>query len=128
MPDMSSSAGQSSSGYDQSGSSQSSQQTQQTQSNQHGQQSQGTATPDACDVRHAGTPADGNTFLNGPPPGGGAGTAAAGATAAAGGSGEPRPLPAPAPTGTRTGARTRPAARRTRHPTAAWGVVRWPCG
>jgi predicted heme/steroid binding protein len=68
MPDMSSSAGQSSSGYDQSGSSQSSQSTQQTQSNQHGQQSQATASQTPAPSATQAPPADGNTFLNGPPP------------------------------------------------------------
>jgi predicted heme/steroid binding protein len=69
MPDMSSSAGQGSSGYDQSGSSQSSQSTQQTQSNQHGQQSQGTATQTPATSATQAPGPDGNTFLNGPPPG-----------------------------------------------------------
>ena len=50
------------------GSSQSSQSTQQTQSNQHGQQSQGTASQTPATSATQAPPADGNTFLNGPPP------------------------------------------------------------
>jgi predicted heme/steroid binding protein len=71
LPDTSSSAGQSSSSYDQSDSSssnQSSQSTQSTQSNQHGQQTQNTATQTPSTSATQAPPADGNTFLNGPPP------------------------------------------------------------
>ncbi len=72
LPDSSSSsAGQSSSSYDQSGSgssNQSSQSTQSTQSNQHGQQTQNTATQTPSTAASP-APAAGNTFLNGPPPG-----------------------------------------------------------
>jgi len=71
LPDTSSSAGQSSSSYDQSGSgssNQSSQSTQSTQSNQHGQQTQNTATQTPSTAASP-APAPGNTFLNGPPPG-----------------------------------------------------------
>ena len=72
LPDSSSSsAGQSSSSYDQSGSgssNQSSQSTQSTQSNQHGQQTQNTATQTPSTAASP-APAPGNTFLNGPPPG-----------------------------------------------------------
>jgi predicted heme/steroid binding protein len=70
MPDMSASS-QSSSGYDQSGSSQSgqsSQSTQQTQANQHGQQTPGTAAQTPATPATDAPPADGNTFMNGPPP------------------------------------------------------------
>src|SRR4051812_2026952 len=70
MPDMSASS-QSSSGYDQSGSrqsSQSSQSTQQTQANQHGQQAPGTAAQTPATPATDAPPADGNTFMNGPPP------------------------------------------------------------
>ncbi|WNG92708.1 septum formation family protein [Mycobacterium sp. ITM-2016-00318] len=69
MPDTSSSAGQSSSSYDQSGSgssNQSSQSTQSTQSTQHGQQSQNTATQTPPSPAPA---PPGNTFLNEAPPG-----------------------------------------------------------
>lgn len=62
MPDTSSSVGQSSSAYDQSGSGQ------QTQSNQHGQQTQITASQSPSSSA-APAPVAGNTFLNGPPPG-----------------------------------------------------------
>ena len=71
MPDMSASS-QSSSGYDQSGSSQSgqsSQSTQQTQANQHGQQTPGTAAQTPASPAADAPPADGNTYMNGPPPG-----------------------------------------------------------
>ena len=71
MPDMSASS-QSSSGYDQSGSSQSgqsSQSTQQTQANQHGQQTPGTAAQTPASPAPDAPPADGNTYMNGPPPG-----------------------------------------------------------
>jgi predicted heme/steroid binding protein len=68
LPDTSSSAGQSSSSYDQSGSSSSNQSTQSTQSNQHGQQTQNTATQTPATAAPP-APAPGNTFLNGPPPG-----------------------------------------------------------
>ena len=71
MPDMSASS-QSSSGYDQSGSSQSgqsSQSTQQTQANQHGQQTPGTAAQTPASPATDAPPADGNTYMNGPPPG-----------------------------------------------------------
>ncbi len=71
MPVMSASS-QSSSGYDQSGSSQSgqsSQSTQQTQANQHGQQTPGTAAQTPASPAADAPPADGNTYMNGPPPG-----------------------------------------------------------
>jgi hypothetical protein len=73
LPDSSSSsANQSSSSYDQSGSgssNQSSQSTQSTQSNQHGQQTQNTATQTPSTAASPAPPAPDNTFLNGPPPG-----------------------------------------------------------
>ncbi len=68
VPDTSS-ADQSSSRYDSSGSSQSSQSTQQTQSNQHGQQPLSTASQTPATSAAPAPPAEGNTFLNGPPPG-----------------------------------------------------------
>jgi predicted heme/steroid binding protein len=92
MPDMSASS-QSSSGYDQSGSSQSgqsSQSTQQTQANQHGQQTPGTAAQTPATPATDAPPADGNTFMNGPPP------ADAPAPPAAGAPAPPPDQPAPA--------------------------------
>jgi predicted heme/steroid binding protein len=92
MPDMSASS-QSSSGYDQSGSSQSgqsSQSTQQTQANQHGQQTPGTAAQTPATPATDAPPADGNTYMNGPPP------ADAPAPPAAGAPAPPPDQPAPA--------------------------------
>jgi hypothetical protein len=67
MPDVS--ASDQSSQYDNSqSSSQSTQQTQQTPQTQHGQQSQNTATQSPS-TSAPQPPPDGNTFLNGPPPG-----------------------------------------------------------
>ena len=97
MPDMSSSAGQSSSGYDQSGSSQSSQSTQQTQSNQHGQQSQATASQTPAPSATQAPPADGNTFLNGPPPAEAPAPPPPGAPPPPVDLGAPPAVPAPAP-------------------------------
>ena len=126
LPDSSSSsAGQSSSSYDQSGSgssNQSSQSTQSTQSNQHGQQTQNTATQTPSTAASP-APAPGNTFLNGPPPG----------------EAPPADAPVPPPPGARrrhpsmraprtacacTRSGSRPGACRTRDSTTARGVAR----
>ncbi len=124
VPDMSSSAGQSSQS-DQAPS------TQQTQQTQHGQQSAGTTATHGPPTSAAPEPEQGNTFMSGPPPATprpapppGAGTAAGRPHRA-----QPPPPWAPAPphqgaagrTGARTGppataARAGPAARRTRPP------------
>jgi predicted heme/steroid binding protein len=66
MPDSSSSGGQSSSSYDQSGSASSNQSSQSTQSTQHLPQAPNTATQAPPSTA---APAPGNTFLNGTPPG-----------------------------------------------------------
>jgi predicted heme/steroid binding protein len=97
MPDMSASS-QSSSGYDQSGSSQSgqsSQSTQQTQANQHGQQTPGTAAQTPATPATDAPPADGNTFMNGPPPADVPAPPAAGAPAPP--PDQPAPAQGPAP-------------------------------
>ena len=117
---------QSSSGYDQSDSSQSSQSTssQQTAAEPARPADPEHRDPDACDVA---TPAPARRRQHLPER-----AAARRGRRAAAARGDPlrprirRPrCPVPAPrTGARTGARARPAARRTPDPTAAWGVAR----